>query len=172
MAKMVAAAAFEAASSGSSSLSTSAIVITKRKGNLMKLRISKKAIPYGIYCYGLDSNGNIFIHGGNINVFSQAGSEGSDNEPVDHDGDFTLFDGTILAAGNKGMEYVHSGITKGNQMYAYYTGSIQANKILRVKNENSEIVKEATLPNFAKASWILSFKLSTISIILPPLIRR
>ena len=95
---------------------------------------------------GLDSNGNIFIHGGNINVFSQAGSEGSDNEPLDHDGDFTLFDGTILAAGNKGMEYVHSGITKGNQMYAYYTGSIQANKILRVKNENSEIVKEATLP--------------------------
>ena len=95
---------------------------------------------------GLDSNGNVFIHGGDINVFSQAGSEGNDNEPVDHDGDFTLFDGTILAAGNKGMEYVHSGITKGNQMYAYYTGSIQANKILRVKNENSEIVKEATLP--------------------------
>ena len=95
---------------------------------------------------GLDSNGNIFIHGGDINVFSQAGSEGSDNEPLDHDGSFTLFDGTMLAAGNKGMEYVHSGITKGNQMYAYYTGSIQANKILRIKNENNEIVKEATLP--------------------------
>ena len=95
---------------------------------------------------GLDSNGNIFIHGGDINVFSQAGSEGSDNEPLDHDGSFTLFDGTLLAAGNKGMEYVHSGITKGNQMYAYYTGSIQANKILRIKNENGDIVKEATLP--------------------------
>ena len=37
-------------------------------------------------------------------------------------------------------------LEKENQMYAYYTGSIQANKILRVKNENSEIVKEATIP--------------------------
>ena len=44
------------------------------------------------------------------------------------------------------MEYVHSGILKGNQMYAYYTGNIQANKILRIKNENNEVVKEATLP--------------------------
>ena len=88
----------------------------------------------------------LLIHGGNINVFSQAGSEGSDNEPVDHDGNFTIFDGTLLVAGNKGMEYVHSGILKGNQMYAYYTGNIQANKILRIKNENNEVVKEATLP--------------------------
>ncbi len=88
----------------------------------------------------------LLIHGGNINVFSQAGSEGSDNEPVDHDGNFTIFDGTLLVAGNKGMEYAHSGILKGNQMYAYYTGNIQANKILRIKNENNEVVKEATLP--------------------------
>ena len=95
---------------------------------------------------GLDSNGNIFIHGGNINIFSQAGSEGNDNEPLDHEGNLTLFDGTILGAGNKGMEYVHTGILKGNQMYAFYNRSITANSVFKVKNENNEIIKEVTFP--------------------------
>ena len=37
-----------------------------------------------VYCDGdgIDSNGNIFIHGGDINVFSQGNR---DNEPIDHD---------------------------------------------------------------------------------------
>ena len=97
---------------------------------------------------GLDSNGNIFIHGGNINIFSQASGagEGGDNEPIDHDGNFTLFDATIFAAGNRGMEAVHSGILKGNQMYAYYTHKISANNIIKIKNEKNDIIKEVTLP--------------------------
>ena len=37
---------------------------------------------------GIDSNGNIFFHGGVVNVFSQGNR---DNEPIDHDGNFTLF---------------------------------------------------------------------------------
>ena len=38
-----------------------------------------------VYCDGdgIDSNGNIFIHGGDINVFSQGNR---DKEPIDHDG--------------------------------------------------------------------------------------
>ena len=101
-----------------------------------------------VYCSadGIDSNGNIFIHGGDINIFSQANSEGRDNEPVDHDGNFTLFDGTLFGAGNRGMEYVHNGISKGNQMYAYYNRSIEANKILKIKDENNGIIKEVTFP--------------------------
>ena len=101
-----------------------------------------------IYCSadGFDSNGNIFIHGGDINVFSQAYGEGRDNEPIDHDGNFTLFNGTLFGAGNKGMTYVHSGILKGNQMFAYYNQSITANNTLKIKNENNEVIKEVTFP--------------------------
>ena len=69
---------------------------------------------------GIDSNGNIFMHGGDIRVFSQGNR---DNEPVDHDGNFTLFNADLLGVGSKGMEYIHSGIKKGNEMYAYYAGS-------------------------------------------------
>jgi hypothetical protein len=91
---------------------------------------------------GIDSNGNIFIHGGDIKVFSQGNR---DNEPVDHDGNFTLFNGEILGVGSQGMECIHEGIKKGNEMYAYYKNSISKDKTLIIKNENNEIVKTASI---------------------------
>ena len=91
---------------------------------------------------GFDSNGNIFIHGGDINIFSK---ETGDNEPLDHDGNFTLFSATFLGVGSKGMEYVHEGISKGNQMSAYYSNSIQPTKKLIIKNGSGEIVKEGNI---------------------------
>ena len=93
-----------------------------------------------IFCDGdgIDSNGNIFIHGGNINVFSQGNR---DNEPIDHDGNFTLFNGEVLGVGSKGIEYIHAGIQKGNQMYAYHAGNIKKNKVLEIYNEKDELVK-------------------------------
>ena len=91
---------------------------------------------------GLDSNGNVFIHGGDINIFSKTTG---DNEPIDHDGNFTLFSATVLGVGSKGMEYVHNGISKGNQMYAYYSQSISKNKILKIKNGDGDIVKQGNI---------------------------
>ena len=91
---------------------------------------------------GIDSNGNIFIHGGDIRVFSQGNR---DNEPVDHDGNFTLFNGEILGVGSRGMEYIHEGIKKGNMMYAYYAGDITKDKTLTIKNGNNEVVKEGEI---------------------------
>jgi len=91
---------------------------------------------------GIDSNGNIFIHGGDINVFSQGNR---DNEPIDHDGNFTLFNGQVLGVGAKGIEYIHAGIKKGNQMFAYHAGAITKDKLLEIRNENNEIVKELVI---------------------------
>ena len=97
-----------------------------------------------VYCDGdgIDSNGNIFIHGGDINVFSQGNR---DNEPIDHDGNFTLFNGHVLGVGSRGMEYIHAGIKKGNQMYAYYAGAITKDKLLEIRDENNEVVKEGVI---------------------------
>ena len=91
---------------------------------------------------GLDSNGNIFIHGGDINVFSQGNQ---DNEPIDHDGNFTLFNATVLCVGAKGMEYVHSGLLKGNQLSSYYSSNLNKNQILTIKNGDGNVVKEANI---------------------------
>ena len=106
---------------------------------------------------GIDSNGNIFIHGGDINVFSQGNR---DNEPIDHDGNFTLFNGDVLGVGSRGMEYIHAGIKKGNQMYAYYAGDITKNKILEIKNENNEVVKEGEITKDINYIFYSSSKLN------------
>ena len=93
---------------------------------------------------GLDSNGNIFIHGGDINIFSQG--DNLDNDPIDHDGNFTLFSANVLGVGSKGMCEVHKDILKGNQMYAYYDKSdISKDKLLIIENENKKIIKIANI---------------------------
>ena len=91
---------------------------------------------------GIDSNGNIFFHGGVVNVFSQGNR---DNEPIDHDGNFTLFNTDVLCAGSKGMEQIHAGILKGNMMYAYYAQAVTKDKTIKVKNENGEVVREGRI---------------------------
>ena len=62
---------------------------------------------------GIDSNGHIYIHGGTLNIFSEGTGP---NEPIDHNGNFSLFDSEILGVGTRGLEMVHRGIHKGNQM--------------------------------------------------------
>lgn len=106
---------------------------------------------------GIDSNGNIFIHGGDIKVFSQGNR---DNEPVDHDGNFTLFNGDLLGVGSRGMEQIHLGIKKGNEMYAYYSGDITKDKTLKIKNENNEVVKEGEITKDINYIFFSSLKLN------------
>ena len=91
---------------------------------------------------GLDTNGNIFIHGGELNVFSQGNR---DNEPIDHDGNFTLFNAEVLGVGSQGIEKIHDGIEKGNEMYAYYASAITKNKILKIRDENNNVVKQGNI---------------------------
>ena len=106
---------------------------------------------------GIDSNGNIFVHGGDIKVFSQGNR---DNEPVDHDGNFTLFNGDVLGVGSQGMECIHDGIKKGNEMYAYYKGSISKDKTLKIKDENNEVVKEGEITKDINYIFYSSLKLN------------
>ena len=112
-----------------------------------------------VYCDGdgIDSNGNIFFHGGNINVFSQGNR---DNEPIDHDGNFTLYNADVLGVGAKGIEYIHKGIKNGNEKYAYYAGSITKNKLLQIKNENNEVVKQGTITKDINYIFYASLKLN------------
>ena len=45
---------------------------------------------------GMDSNGNIYIHGGNLNIFSS--DRGTDN-PINRDWNLTVFNANVLAVG-------------------------------------------------------------------------
>ena len=93
---------------------------------------------------GLDSNGHIYLHGGKIYIFSEGTGP---NEPIDHNGNFTLFDTEILGVGTKGIEAVHQGIHRGNQKYAYYLAQsvISKDQKLEILNEKNELVKEGEI---------------------------
>ena len=58
---------------------------------------------------GLDSNGNILISGGNIEILGA--KSGSDGDPMDREGKLSISDATVLAGGNQGMTPVHQSLT-------------------------------------------------------------
>ena len=87
---------------------------------------------------GFDSNGNIYIHGGNISVFSSP--NGTEN-PIDRDGNLTVFNAELLCVGIKGAGYVHKWIDKGNQLYCFSVDAISKNHLLQIRNEKDEIVR-------------------------------
>ena len=95
---------------------------------------------------GIDSNGHIYLHGGKIYIFSEGTGP---NEPIDHNGNFTLFDTEILGVGTKGLEAVHKGIHRGNQKYAFYQAQsktvISKGQMLEILDENDKLVKDGEL---------------------------
>ena len=95
---------------------------------------------------GIDSNGHIYLHGGKIYIFSEGTGP---NEPIDHNGNFTLFDTEVLGVGTKGLEAVHRGIHKGNQKYAFYQAQSQTviskGQKLEILNEKDKLVKEGEI---------------------------
>ena len=85
---------------------------------------------------GLDSNGNLYIYGGTIEVWGAA--SGNDDEPFDHDGDLKIYGGTIFAGGTKGTEYLHDGIDAIEQNYIYSNGTtISSGSSISVFNSGS-----------------------------------
>ena len=114
-----------------------------------------------IYLYsdsdGIDSNGHIYIHGGNINIFSK--EKGTDS-PIDHNGNFTLFNAEVLGVGIGGAEYVHKGIKKGNEMYGYYKGFVPKNSTLEIQDENEYVVKNVNITKDISYIFYSSLKLN------------
>ena len=88
---------------------------------------------------GIDSNGNLYIHGGSINIYSVGNGA---NEPIDLSGNFTLFNAEVLSVGAGGVQFAHVALKKGNQMYAFYDGKVSKNQKLLIRDESGKVVKE------------------------------
>ena len=114
-----------------------------------------------IYLYtdsdGIDSNGHIYLHGGNIYIFSEGQGP---NEPIDHNGNFTLFNTEVLGVGTKGLEMVHKGIHKGNQKYAFHNGVISKDQKLEILDEKDKLVKDGEITKDINYIFYTSLKLN------------
>ena len=56
-----------------------------------------------------------------------------------------MFNAEVLGVGSQGIEKIHDGIEKGNEMYAYYASAITKNKILKIRDENNNVVKQGNI---------------------------
>ena len=96
---------------------------------------------------GIDSNGGVYIYGGETKVISEGSKEGKDNEPIDYDVEFYLMKGEVFLGGNKGnKDYAHNRISKGSQIFAYYTNIVEENTIIKIKNEKGNEIKQVSIP--------------------------
>jgi len=91
---------------------------------------------------GLDANGNVYIQGGNLEVWGMSSGDGS---PIDMDGTLYITGGTVLAGGNLGMESIHQSASTISQNFIYSTSSHSANKEISIKS-GDEVIKTFKTP--------------------------
>lgn len=92
---------------------------------------------------GLDSNGDIFISGGNIIVYgAAAGGPGSDNFPFDHDGSFVITGGYIFGAGSSQME---EGVQSSTQGYVVNRNTYSQGDVICVMDSQGNVFFTETL---------------------------
>ena len=91
---------------------------------------------------GLDSNGGLYLYGGNVTVLSQA--SGGDNSPLDADGTIMIKGATVFAAGSNQMNE-----TPSNSSQKYYSSrtNISAGKVVNVTINGSVAYSEKLLRN-------------------------
>lgn len=92
---------------------------------------------------GLDSNGDIYISGGQIVIFSSSSGE---DQPIDQDGLLQITGGTILAAGSNAMGGV---IGETNQTAKIYSGTINSGSTFVASDSNNNVIISLNTPKEA-----------------------
>ena len=125
-----------------------------RKRSLQPNQMSNQCYIFHIYIYGgdiyvntesdgLDANGNIYIYGGNLEVWGM--KSGGDGDPIDLDGTLYILGGTVLAGGSSGMNPLHQYANTIAQNFIYETNSYSTNKEISIKSGDN-LIKAITIP--------------------------
>ena len=125
-----------------------------RKRSLQPNQMSNQCYIFHIYIYGgdiyvntesdgLDANGNIYIYGGNLEVWGM--KSGGDGDPIDLDGTLYILGVTVLAGGSSGMNPLHQYANTIAQNFIYETNSYSANKEISIKSGDN-LIKSITIP--------------------------
>jgi len=139
---------------------------------------SSSTSDYNIYIYGadlyvncdgdgLDSNGGLYLYGGQQAVFSM--KSGGDNSAIDADGTILIQGATIFTAGTAGTDgSANSKWFGSNQKYVTNSSSRSAGTVLNAKaGSNGSVITSYKLPkavNYVMASWPSSVSNTTPSI--------
>lgn len=89
---------------------------------------------------GLDSNGNLYLYGGNLDVLSKA--YGGDDSPYDCDGSWVISGATVFGAGSNSM---NERPASGSQQYTTSNTTVNANTVVTVSS-GATALHSASLP--------------------------
>ena len=128
---------------------------------------------YAIYVYGgtlyinadgdgLDSNGNLELYGGNIEVWGM--HSGGDNEPLDYDGTLIVKGATVFGAGSSGMGTAKP--ANDSQNYISTTTSYGNGTLLNVTNGSNTVYQATATKNvnyvfYSSPDTTSSYKITT-----------
>jgi len=134
--------------------------INAANGNLEETleRESSKIAIYGGTIFvnaqgdGLDSNGVLYIYGGEITV---EGPTGDDNAAIDYDTTALIKEGTLLATGSAGMARGFSQQSEQGWILYNLPEKVMAGETVIIQNKDGETIFEAT-PNKEYQSIVLS----------------
>ncbi|MBE6687597.1 MAG: carbohydrate-binding domain-containing protein, partial [Ruminococcaceae bacterium] len=114
---------------------------------------------------GLDSNGGLYLYGGDIVVWGSP--QGQDGEPFDCDGTFTVKGATVFGAGTSMMQHTPS----NSQSYIKSTSSAASGKTINIKNGSTTVFNTKAIKNLnyvfyssptVTSSWTISFDTSAL----------
>ena len=119
----------------------------------LQIQMNSQCFIFHIYIYGgniyvntgsdgLDANGNVYIQGGNLEVWGMGSGDGS---PIDMDGTLYITGGIVLAGGTSGMEPMHQSANTISQNFIYSTNSHTANKEITIKS-GDEVIRTIIIP--------------------------
>lgn len=92
---------------------------------------------------GLDSNGSIYMYGGNVKVFQT----GTDDGALDYETECRVTGGTLLAAGSSRMAATPTKTDGGQPYLNFMTGSsVSAGSTINIKDASVNVVYTAKIP--------------------------
>ena len=103
------------------------------------VRITGGTVRVDASADGIDSNGNLYVDGGEIYI---SGPEHAGDGALDYNGEAVISGGTFAAAGSAGMMQTFSQDSGQNMLMVYYDQAQAAGTSLVLKNDSGKILLE------------------------------
>lgn len=105
---------------------------------------------------GLDSNGNIYINGGDIKVFGPTDDE---NGALDYDGTCEITGGNLIAIGSSGMMQAPSSSSSQYSLAFVLSSNCSENSVITIKDSSGDEVLNITAKKLYKSVVFSSSKI-------------
>lgn len=122
------------------------------------LRITGGVVKVNASADGIDSNGQVYIDGGIVNI---SGATSGPDVALDYNGKAVITGGTFVSTGVQEMSQTFDGSSSQNFITVYYDNTVAAGSEIKVNDKDGNVVLSYTADKDFTFAVISSDKLST-----------